>query len=194
MDKNKTTTIVGTALLTAILVVLQILSNYITIGTVSINLSMIPIVIGAILYGPAVGLFLGLVDGLVIIFSPSTQAIFFPITIVGTVIVCLLKTGLAGFVAGYIYRVFKNNNNKLGIVLATLLVPMINTGLFSVAALTIFRSFLESLVSVDYANIYVVLLFLVIGVNFIVEFSLNAILSPTIIYIINIRSNRRHSK
>ena len=39
MDKNKTTTIVGAALLTAILVVLQILSNYITIGTVSINLS-----------------------------------------------------------------------------------------------------------------------------------------------------------
>ena len=194
MDKNKTTTIVGTALLTAILVVLQILSNYITIGTVSINLSMIPIVIGAILYGPAVGLFLGLVDGLVIIFSPSTQAIFFPITVVGTVIVCLLKTGLAGFVAGYIYRVFKNSNNKLGIVLATLLVPIINTGLFSVAALTIFRSFLESLVSVDYANIYVVLLFLVIGVNFIVEFSLNAVLSPTMIYLFNIRSNRRHIK
>ena len=85
-------------------------------------------------------------------------------------------------------------NYKLGIVLAALLVPIINTGLFSIAALTIFRPFLESLVSENYTNVYVILLLLVIGINFIVEFLLNVVLSPTIIYIINLRKNRRHTK
>lgn len=194
MKDNKTQKIVGTAILTAILVVLQILSNYIVIGSVSINLSLIPIIIGAILYGPLAGFFLGLVNGLVVILSPSTQAIFMPLTVIGTIITCLLKTGLAGLVSGYVYRIFEKSNYKLGIVLAALLVPIINTGLFSIAALTIFRPFLESLVSENYTNVYIVLLLLVIGANFIVEFLLNVVLSPTIIYIINLRKNRRHTK
>lgn len=194
MKDNKTQKIVGTAILTAILVVLQILSNYIVIGSVSINLSLIPIIIGAILYGPLAGFFLGLVNGLVVILSPSTQAIFMPLTVIGTIITCLLKTGLAGLVSGYVYRIFEKSNYKLGIVLAALLVPIINTGLFSIAALTIFRPFLENLVSENYTNVYIVLLLLVIGANFIVEFLLNVVLSPTIIYIINLRKNRRHTK
>ena len=194
MKDNKTQKIVGTAILTAILVVLQILSNYIVIGSVSINLSLIPIIIGAILYGPLAGFFLGFVNGLVVILSPSTQAIFMPLTVIGTIITCLLKTGLAGLVSGYVYRIFEKSNYKLGIVLAALLVPIINTGLFSIAALTIFRPFLENLVSENYTNVYIVLLLLVIGANFIVEFLLNVVLSPTIIYIINLRKNRRHTK
>ena len=194
MKDNKTQKIVGTAILTAILVVLQILSNYIVIGSVSINLSLIPIIIGAILYGPLAGFFLGFVNGLVVILSPSTQAIFMPLTVIGTIITCLLKTGLAGLVSGYVYRIFEKSNYKLGIVLAALLVPIINTGLFSIAALTIFRPFLENLVSENYTNVYIVLLLLVIGANFIVEFLLNVVLSPTIIYIINLRKNIRHTK
>ncbi len=194
MKDIKTQKLIGTAILTAILVVLQILSNYITIGSVSINLSLLPIIIGAILYGPLVGFFLGLVNGLIVILSPSTIAIFMPLTVIGTIITCLLKTGLAGLVSGYVYRIFEKSNYKLGIVLAALLVPIINTGLFSIAALTIFRPFLESLVSENYTNVYVVLLLLVIGINFIVEFLLNVVLSPTIIYIINLRKNRRHTK
>lgn len=194
MKDNKTQKIVGTAILTAILVVLQILSNYIVIGSVSINLSLIPVIIGAILYGPLAGFFLGFVNGLVVILSPSTQAIFMPLTVIGTIITCLLKTGLAGLVSGYVYRIFEKSNYKLGIVLAALLVPIINTGLFSIAALTIFRPFLENLVSENYTNVYIVLLLLVIGANFIVEFLLNVVLSPTIIYIINLRKNRRHTK
>ena len=193
-NKRKVNIIIGTPVLTAILMVLQILSNYITIASISINLSMIPIVIGSILYGPLVGLFLGLVDGIVIIFSPSTIAVFMPITVIGTIFVCLTKTGIAGLVSGLIYRAFEKKNYKVGAIISTLVVPIINTGLFSIAALTIFRSFLESLVSADYSNIYLVLLFLVIGVNFIVEFLLNAFLSPTILYIIKIRQNRNFNK
>ena len=51
--------LVGISILTALVVVLQLLGNYITIGTVNITLALIPIAVGAILYGPVAGLFLG---------------------------------------------------------------------------------------------------------------------------------------
>ena len=57
---------VGIAVLAALVVVLQLLSSVIKIGTVSITLTLIPIVVGAAFYGPGAGAILGTVFGLVV--------------------------------------------------------------------------------------------------------------------------------
>ena len=51
---------VGIAVLAALVVVLQLLSSVIKIGTVSITLTLIPIVVGAAFYGPGAGAILGI--------------------------------------------------------------------------------------------------------------------------------------
>ena len=78
--------ITGAAVLLAIEIVFQTIGNYISLGPISINLSLIPIALGAILYGPFVGAILGFVNGLVVLFAPSTQAIFMAYAPLGTVI------------------------------------------------------------------------------------------------------------
>lgn len=177
MNKRITTQqIVGTGLLLALEIIFQIIGNYLQIGPVNINLSLVTVVLGAVLYGPLSGAVLGFFNGLIVLLSPSTIAIFMPISPVGTVIACLLKCTIAGLVAGLLFKLFKNKNNLVGLIIASILVPIINTGIFSVVCLLFFRPFLESGVSETFPNIGAFLIFGVIGINFIVE-----IISTTVI-------------
>ena len=170
MNKRITTQqIVGTGLLLALEIIFQIIGNYLQIGPVNINLSLVAVVLAAVLYGPLSGAVLGFFNGLIVLLSPSTIAIFMPISPIGTVIACLLKCTIAGLVAGFVFKLFKNKNNLIGLIIASILVPVINTGIFSVVCLLFFRSFLESGVSETFPNIGAFLIFGVIGINFIVE-------------------------
>lgn len=184
-------TISATGVLTTIEIILQIVGNFIAIGPVSINLSLIPIALGAILYGPACGAFLGMINGLAVIFAPSTIAIFMPINPLATIFICLLKSTVAGIVAGYIYRIFKKRLPTLGAVLASISVPVVNTGLFAVGAILFFQDFLTSPgVIQNLPNMYAALFIVVIGWNFIFELAANTILSPTISRIVTVVGKR----
>ena len=174
MDTKKIT---GLGLMTALVVVLQIISNYVQIGPVSINLAIIPVVIGSIIYGPICGLLLGLVDGAIILSAPST-AFFLSYNAWATVLLCLLKTGIAGLVSGFMPKLIKNE--KIAVVVSSLIVPILNTGLFICGCLLFFMPLLsESLGIVNLGGILGVL----IGVNFFIEFGVLVLLSPTIYYI-----------
>ena len=175
-------------LLLALEIVFQFIGNYVAFGPVSINLSLIPIAVGAILYGPLVGGFLGFFNGLLVILAPATISIFMSISVWGTLLTCLLKCTIAGVVAGLVYKLFKKHKIVGGII-SSLLVPIINTGLFCLSCLTIFSSFLNENVG-SYDNIYVFLLLGVVGWNFIFEISVTGILSvPLSKFIVVIDNN-----
>ena len=68
MNSKKHTSVVrltSLALLAALVVVLQTVATGIKIGPVPISLTLVPIVVGAILFGPGAGAFLGGVFGVV---------------------------------------------------------------------------------------------------------------------------------
>lgn len=182
--------IAATGVLTAIEIVLQILGNFITIGPVSINLSLIPIALGAILYGPICGAFLGFINGLTVVFAPSTLAIFMPINPLATILLCLLKSTLAGLIAGLVYLPFRKKNQFIGSIISSMLVPIVNTGLFAIGCLLFFRSFLES-VAIGFPNIYAALFLAIIGWNFVFEFLINSILSPGLTRIVRVVEKKR---
>ena len=185
-----TKTIAAVGVLTAIEIILQIIGNFITLGPVSINLCLIPIAIGAILYGPFAGAFLGIINGLAVIFAPSTIAIFMPINPVATIFICLLKSGIAGFVSGLVFLPFKNKNETVGAIIASIILPIINTGLFAVGSLIFFRPFLEAVAANGFPNMFIALLLGVIGWNFIFELGTSAIISPSISRIVKIIKKR----
>lgn len=134
---------VGIAVLLALIVVLQLISNYVTIGQVSITLALIPLTMGAILYGPIVGLFLGMVMGAVVLVAPSTS-VYLNFNIWLTILLCLLKTGLAGLVSGLVYKGIIRlkflgiAKFPVAIVFAALLAPIVNTGIFILGISTLF--------------------------------------------------------
>ena len=59
MKNTKVRRMVGIAIMSAIVVILQLLGSFIKIGPVSISLVLIPIVVGAAMYGPTAGAVLG---------------------------------------------------------------------------------------------------------------------------------------
>ena len=184
---KNTRRITGVAMLTALSVVFQVIGNLFTIGPVSINVSLIPIAMGAILYGPLAGLFLGVINGLVVIFSPATQAVFFSQAPLWTIVICLTKTGLAGLISGLVFKLFLNKSRTImiiGMVISSMLVPLINTGIFFIAVMTAFKKILNTNGLSD-AQFYATY-FIAILPAFLSELIVNILLAPTIISMIKI--------
>ena len=186
-EKFTTQQIVGTGLLLALEIIFQVIGNYLQFGPVSINLSLVAIVLAAVLYGPLSGAILGFFCGIIVLFSPSTIALFMPVSPVGTVIACLLKTTLAGLFAGFVYKALRNKNQFLGIVLASILVPVVNTGIFSAVCLLFFRPILASGARDEsFASMMTFLLVGFIGWNFLFELGVTVVVS-TILGLVIVR-------
>ena len=175
-----TKSIVITGLLLALEIIFQIIGNYLQIGPANLNVALVPIVLAGVLCGPISGAVLGFFNGIMALLSPSTIAIFMPIDPVGTVMACLLKCTLAGALGGFVFKFFKNKHQLMGLILISLLVPTVNTGIFCIMCLIFFRPFLESGVGNTFPNIGAFLVFGVVGWNFILELLTTAVLSPLI--------------
>ena len=185
MVKNtsqKVTRLTQYALLTALVVVLQMMSNVFVIGTVPISLSLIPLVLGAALYGPWVGTFLGFVLGLVNFvstFSTPMLLVLFNSSPVIYIITCFGKTMAAGAVAGLLTRLVEKKNGKWGVWLAAISVPLVNTGIFVLMMLLFFSGEItEFFGSAAVGNVVTFVFTAFVGVNFLVEFLVNALLGP----------------
>ena len=171
------------AILLAIEIVLQFIGNQIAFGPVSINLSLVPIALGAILFGPWVGLFLGVINALFVLMASSTM-LFYNISVIGTIVTVLVKSSTAGFVGGLLYMFIHRKNDLVATIVTSLSIPLINTGIFVIGCLIFFREFLEANVG-TFTNIYEFLFIGMIGWNFIFEVVTSLILIYPIHRIIN---------
>ncbi|MDE6059238.1 MAG: ECF transporter S component [Clostridia bacterium] len=181
------------AVLTALVVVLQAVGGAITIGTVQLNFTLIPIVLGAILLGPLAGGFLGLACGIVVliqvIIGGGFYAIIWTYSPVVTTFTCILKTTAAGVAAGFLYRLIAKKNRYVAVFVASGIVPVINTALFILgclcmnSAVTAFRDILVNDAGLaEYAgmNVFVFIVLVLVTFNFFIEFALNLVLAPAI--------------
>lgn len=176
------------AILAALVVVLQTVASGIRIGPVPISLTLVPIVVGAILFGPGAGAGLGAVFGIVCLIAGITGTdeftnVLWVASPFWLIVVCVGKAVLAGLCAGLIYKALARKQT-LGCILASLSAPIVNTGVFAIGMLTVFKPILQ-----DYAggtNAVYFLFVAFIGVNFLVEFSVNAVLSAAIARIVQV--------
>lgn len=124
-----TRVIVGMGLLTAIVVVLQMIAAAIKLGPFSVTFALMPIVIGAALYGIGAGAWLGLVFGIVVLLS-GDASVFMAINPFGTIVTVILKGALAGAAAGLLYNVIAKNksNGRAAIVISGSLLTL--SGIF----------------------------------------------------------------
>ena len=184
MKNNRIKKMTGVAILTSVLVVLALISNYVTIGTVNINLALIPIVIGACVYGPLAGLFLGAVDGVMILLAPSTM-LFLSYNVFVTVLLCILKTGIGGLLSGYVYQLLKRKNEYLGVILSSIVLPITNTVIFLIGVFCFFMPVYLNLAP-EGSNIVSFIITSTLTINFLIELIVNIALSSTIYRIIRI--------
>lgn len=183
----------GISLLLALAIALAFLANYVTFGPFSITLSLIPIVMSAIIYGPIPGMIVGIAVGAVTIIAPSTLSMIAALQAVSslpayvitleTIGVCLTKMGLAGLIPGFLFKLLRGKHFNIGVILASVSAPIVNTGMFAFFMSTILREELNAAYNVNGLNFAYFLFIGMIGVNFLVEFAVNAILSPALVYV-----------
>lgn len=186
MKKVDTKKLVGVALFTAIVVVLQLIGSGIKLGPFSISLVLVPIVIGAALYGKSAGAWLGFVFGFTVLVTDA--AAFLAVSIPATIFVCLAKGILAGFAAGAVYKAVEKKNVTLGVALAAVVAPVVNTGVFLIGCALFFLDTVKGWgEALGFgSNVVAYMIFGLVGANFIVELAINVILSPAIVRLIDV--------
>ena len=182
--QSKTLYMVTLAILTALVVVLQLWGSAIPMpGSTSLSLVLIPIVIGGLVLGVKAGAFLGFVFGLFVFvwcgvlgYDPFT-AFLFANEPVMTALICIVKGTVAGLVPPIVHRALCRRLPFGSVVIASALAPVCNTGIFMLGMLIIMKTletYLAGAMTVGY------FLGAIILVNFAIEFVFNLILSPAI--------------
>lgn len=191
MHKQKIKRMVSIAFLMALVLVMQLLSSAIpAIGGFSISLVLIPIVMGAVLYGPAAGALLGATFGVIVYVNCVTGAdpggaMVFQANPILCFLVVMGKGVLAGFLAGVVYKVVSKWNAHVAMLCAAVICPVTNTGVFVACMLTFFRDVLAAWAGGG--DIIAYILTGLVLMNFVPELILNVLFGTvghTIVYVV----------
>lgn len=186
-NSERTRRLVTAAMMTTLVIVFQLLATYTAFfGPFSTAIGLIPIAIGACICGPLVGAWLGLVFGIVVL-ATGGAALFFAFSIPGTIITVLLKGAGCGFIAGLAFKIFARKIKFFAAIIASLLCPIVNTGIFLLGSAVFFMPHAQAIgdmVGVDGAGfgVFIALAF----ANFIIELLMCGLLSPVFVRIIKI--------
>ncbi|MBR2354423.1 MAG: ECF transporter S component [Clostridia bacterium] len=191
------------AMLIALVVVLQVVSAMIPPigGMVSITLTLVPVVVGAILFGKKGGAILGFAFGAIVLINCITALdpggnILWTINPFCTLLICFVKGIAAGFVPAVLYELVKGKAEKVSAgrkyvsaMVAALIAPVVNTGLFVGGMFLFFKDTLYAWAG-DTA-VFTYILVGLAGLNFLVEFLINVILTPAIVRIVDVVGKRK---
>lgn len=191
MSHGKVQRMTGIAILTAIIVVVQIICTFIKFGPFSITLALAPIIIGAAVYGVGTGAMLGGVFGLVVLITGilgwdgGTVMLLMGINPVATVLICIIKGAAAGLAAGAVYAAIAKKSQLGGVITAGVVCPVVNTGLFIIGMLAFFFSTISGWAAGNSSMVQYII-FGLCGGNFIVELATNLLLATAITRIIRV--------
>ena len=137
MNNQKVKKMVTLSLLIAIIIVLQLTASMLPTlpGGAKLSFVLIPIVLGAALYGPGSGAVLGAIFGLIAFYysasgADSVGVAIFQESPIGCFVICVGKSTAAGFVAGAVYKALVKLNGYLAMLCASIVCPVLNTGIF----------------------------------------------------------------
>lgn len=185
----------GLSIFTAIIVVLTILCTFVRFGPFSITLALAPIIIGGAMYGMRAGAYLGAVFGFVVLLTGifgwdgGTIMLLMGQNALGCIAICIGKGAAAGWASAAVYKLLGEKYPKFAVILASIVCPVVNTGLFILGMCVFYMSTLEA-----WAGGMNVLYFAIIGltgINFLVELAVNLILSSGITSIIRYGKGRK---
>ena len=187
--KNKrieTRTLTGVAIFTAIVIVLQLLGSFIRFGPFSISLVLIPIVVGAAMYGAGAGAWLGFVFGMAVLLSGDAAAIL-PISPNGTIVTVLAKGALAGLLAGLVFKLLEKKNTYVAVVASAIVCPVVNTGVFLLGCFLFFMETISQWAAGSgFENVGTYMIVGLVGLNFVFELIVDIVLSPIVVRLISI--------
>lgn len=195
MKTAKLKNMASVALLMALVVIMQFISGLIPpISGISLSLVLIPVVLGAILYGPAAGTILGCTFGVITYINCVTGtdvggAMVFQSNPLLCFLVVMGKGILAGLASGWVYRMICKNNLKIATLCAAIVCPTVNTGVFLACMIAFFKDVLAAWANGGEIVVYV--LSALVLFNFIPELLINIIFSFPFMRIVRIVNGKK---
>ncbi len=180
------------AVLTALVILLQLAGSFVKLGPFSISLVLIPIVIGAATCGAGVSAWLGFVFSAVVLISGDAGA-FLAVNIPGTILTVLAKGTACGLCAGLAYQGILKLFHKeyLAVLVAALVCPLVNTGIFLIGCLIFFMDTVAQWgQALGVNNVGEYMMVYLVGFNFLFEVGTNIVLSPLVVRLLNIRKKQ----
>ena len=194
-SKTNIQRLTGLSILTAVVIVLQVFTTFVHFGPFSITLALIPIVVGAAMYGIGAGAYLGAVFSIIVVIMSITGGdpggfMVWSANPLMCVVICMLKGTLAGFEAGVHYKALVKTNKVVAAVVAALVSPLVNTGIFVLGMMIFFKDTLVAWAAGTDVLLYII--FGLTGINFLIEIGVNIILSPVVVQIVDaVKKNRK---
>lgn len=196
-DRQKLLYLTQLAVLTAVLMVLHFTGAAIPLPGTKISLVLVPIAVGALLMGPTAGGILGFVYGVTVYVSLGVMhmdpftGFLFDQTPVMTALICILKSTAAGVVAGWVYRILAPGNKWVAALLASALVPTVNTGIFVLGCFLIYDVVQQVAAGNGQTAVYFILITCA-GINYALELTLNLLLAPALGHLVQILKPHAH--
>ena len=182
-SKNKFNTkrMVEMAILLALVVILQSLGSF---GYLPLCLCLVPITLGALIFGPKHGAVLGLLFGLVAWFWGLMGKDAFTYALISfhpylTALTCLIKGTLAGLVPGLLFKLLKGKNKLVAVMVSAISAPIMNTGVFILGCLTM-KETLTTIASGSGQDFVYFVFITCAGVNFLLELAINIVFAPSL--------------
>lgn len=175
--------------LVALVIVFQALSGVLKINATTFCFVLVPIVLGGTILGVVAGAILGVVFGIVVIVDAVCGLDPFTLFLLSeqpfaTVVLCIGKGVAAGVIPALAYKPISKKSEYVGVIVAAVLAPVCNTGVFAIFAFIVLDPILQYLaeagMSVGGMSSAYVVFGVLIGVNFFVELAINIVLSPAI--------------
>lgn len=173
--------IIGVAILTGVIFALQFVHEGLNFTAINTPLSLIPIIVGVIIYDTIAASWFGFVFGLSTILSNTAKALM-PIDLYGTILILLISGVTTALAARGVYYFLKGKNETVAVFAASFTAPVVKSGmyvvfirLFFMQTITKYTGDVEKLLSV--AKLY-------FGKGFVIELAVNLIAVPIIINII----------
>lgn len=191
---STTRRVTGLAMMTAIVVVLQLMGSMIRFGPFSISLVLVPIVVGAALYGVWAGGWLGFVFGVVVLLSGDASA-FLAVNVPATIALCIVKGILCGICAGLVHKLLddksKSEDDLFAAAAAAFVCPIVNTGVFLIFCRLFFMDTISAWgAAAGFKNTAAYMILGLAGFNFIIELITDSVLTPVIVRLIRIAEKK----
>ena len=185
MKNPKLARMTGMGLLIALIFVMQSITAAIPpISGFTISLVLIPIVLGAALYGPGAGAILGAAFGAIVFVNCVTGAdaggqMVFQAGPALCFLVVMGKGILAGLASGWVYKLIDGKaNGYVAMLCAAVICPVVNTGTFVLCMLTLFPDVLAVWAGSMGGDILVYVFSGLLLMNFVPELIINVVFSP----------------
>ena len=163
-------------------------------GGASLNFSLVPIVLGAIVLGPLAGTLLGAAAGVaifVMVIVGAQGPVFsylFAAQPVVIALVCIVKTTAAGLVSGWLYRLIAAKSRRGAVFAAAAAAPVVNTGLFILGLLCMSGDVMAAAeeFALGQSSAITVIVLVFVTYNFFIELAIDLVLAPALCTVIRV--------